>query len=413
MSFSIANTALNAHTEQLNTISNNIANSATKGFKASRTEFASMYAQSQPLGVAVSGVSQNIGKDGQKEKTGMGLDLAISGGGFFVVRENSGDKAYTRAGMFHTDVDGYLVNGQGMKLQGYPADAAGNVQAGIISDLKINNAGVPAKASTNLDFMANLNAAATVPSQGTFSAGDKNSYNFTATSTVYDSLGREHSVAHYFVKSTTPPAGSVASEWEVHHSVDGGPATAPLTLQFTNTGALIPGIPAAGSGMKGSAINLNGTFNPAGAANYDIDIDYTGTTQFSQGFTTTANKSDGYTSGVKNGERIESDGSVYATFSNGERMLQGKVVMANFANPNGLVTQTGTSWSESNKSGAALLGTPGTGLLGSLESGALENSNVDITAELVGLMTAQRNYQASTKIISTNDSMMNALFQVL
>ncbi|AHK18572.1 flagellar hook protein FlgE [Yersinia similis] len=403
MSFSIANTALNAHTEQLNTISNNIANSATKGFKASRTEFASMYAQSQPLGVAVSGVSQNIGKDGQKEKTGMGLDLAISGGGFFVVRENSGDKAYTRAGMFHTDVDGYLVNGQGMKLQGYPADAAGNVQAGIISDLKINNAGVPAKASTNLDFMANLNAAATVPSQGTFSAGDKNSYNFTATSTVYDSLGREHSVAHYFIKSAA--TSTIApNQWTVRHTVDGVLGSNPHTLQFTNTGELIAG---------SSQSNLSGSFNLPGAANYDIDIDYTGTTQFSQGFTTTANKSDGYTSGVKNGERIESDGSVYATFSNGERMLQGKVVMANFANPNGLVTQTGTSWSESNKSGAALLGTPGTGLLGSLESGALENSNVDITAELVGLMTAQRNYQASTKIISTNDSMMNALFQVL
>ncbi|BFI44210.1 flagellar hook protein FlgE [Yersinia pseudotuberculosis] len=403
MSFSIANTALNAHTEQLNTISNNIANSATKGFKASRTEFASMYAQSQPLGVTVSGVSQNIGKDGQKDKTGMGLDLAISGGGFFVVRENSGDKAYTRAGMFRSDVDGYLVNGQGMKLQGYPADDAGNIQAGIISDLKINNAGVPAKASTNLDFMANLEAGAKEPSVTTFNAGDQNSYNFTTTSTVYDSLGREHAVAHYFIKSATPPAGSVASEWKVHHSVDGGPATPPLTLQFTNTGALIPS----------SSAKLTGTFNPAGAADYDIDIDYTGTTQLNQGFTTTRNKSDGYTSGVKNGERIESDGSVYATFSNGERMLQGKVVLANFASPSGLVTQNGTSWSESNKSGAALLGTPGTGLLGSLESGALENSNVDITAELVGLMTAQRNYQASTKIISTNDSMMNALFQVL
>ncbi|WP_145476494.1 flagellar hook protein FlgE [Yersinia similis] len=406
MSFSIANTALNAHTEQLNTISNNIANSATKGFKASRTEFASMYAQSQPLGVAVSGVSQNIGKDGQKEKTGMGLDLAISGGGFFVVRENSGDKAYTRSGMFHTDVDGYLVNGQGMKLQGYPADAAGNIQAGIISDLKINNAGVPAKASTNLDFMANLEAGATVPSVTTFNAADQNSYNFTTTSTVYDSLGREHAVAHYFIKSAalvnpTPP---IASEWKVHHIVDGVSGSNPHTLQFTNTGTLIAG---------SSQFNLSGDFNPADAAAYDIDIDYIGTTQFDQGFTTTANKSDGYTSGVKNGERIESDGSVYATFSNGERMLQGKVVMANFANPNGLVTQTGTSWSESNKSGAALLGTPGTGLLGSLESGALENSNVDITAELVGLMTAQRNYQASTKIISTNDSMMNALFQVL
>lgn len=403
MSFSIANTALNAHTEQLNTISNNIANSATKGFKASRTEFASMYAQSQPLGVAVSGVSQNISKDGQKDKTGMGLDLAISGGGFFVVRENSGDKAYTRAGMFRSDVDGYLVNGQGMKLQGYPADDAGNIQAGIISDLKINNAGVPAKASTNLDFMANLEAGATVPSVTTFNAGDQNSYNFTTTSTVYDSLGREHAVAHYFIKSATTTSAA-PNQWTVRHSIDGTVATAPHTLQFTNTGALIP---------SSSALKLTGAFNPAGAAAYDIDIDYTGTTQLNQGFTTTRNKSDGYTSGVKNGERIESDGSVYATFSNGERMLQGKVVLANFASPSGLVTQNGTSWSESNKSGAALLGTPGTGLLGSLESGALENSNVDITAELVGLMTAQRNYQASTKIISTNDSMMNALFQVL
>lgn len=403
MSFSIANTALNAHTEQLNTISNNIANSATKGFKASRTEFASMYAQSQPLGVAVSGVSQNISKDGQKDKTGMGLDLAISGGGFFVVRENSGDKAYTRAGMFRSDVDGYLVNGQGMKLQGYPADDAGNIQAGIISDLKINNAGVPAKASTNLDFMANLEAGATVPSVTTFNAGDQNSYNFTTTSTVYDSLGREHAVAHYFIKSATTTSAA-PNQWTVRHSIDGTVATAPHTLQFTNTGALIP---------SSSALKLTGAFNPAGAAAYDIDIDYTGTTQLNQGFTTTRNKSNGYTSGVKNGERIESDGSVYATFSNGERMLQGKVVLANFASPSGLVTQNGTSWSESNKSGAALLGTPGTGLLGSLESGALENSNVDITAELVGLMTAQRNYQASTKIISTNDSMMNALFQVL
>ncbi|AIN13279.1 flagellar hook protein FlgE [Yersinia pseudotuberculosis] len=401
MSFSIANTALNAHTEQLNTISNNIANSATKGFKASRTEFSSMYAQSQPLGVAVSGVSQNISKDGQKDKTGMGLDLAISGGGFFVVRESSGDKAYTRAGMFRSDVDGYLVNGQGMKLQGYPADAAGNIQAGIISDLKINNAGVPAKASTNLDFMANLEAGATVP-VGTFNVTDQNSYNFTTTSTVYDSLGREHAVAHYFIKSTATTSAA-PNQWTVHHSVDGTVAGASHTLQFTNTGVLIPS----------SSAKLTGAFNPAGAAAYDIDIDYTGTTQLSQGFTTTRNKSDGYTSGVKNGERIESDGSVYATFSNGERMLQGKVVLANFASPSGLVTQNGTSWSESNKSGAALLGTPGTGLLGSLESGALENSNVDITAELVGLMTAQRNYQASTKIISTNDSMMNALFQVL
>lgn len=405
MSFNIANTALNAHTEQLNTISNNIANSATKGFKSSRTEFSSMYAQSQPLGVAVNGISQNIGKDGQKERTGMNLDLAISGNGFFRVRDSAGNNAYTRAGMFYTDTSGNLVNGQGMKLQGYPVDAAGNVQTGVITDLKINNAGIPAKASTKLDFMANLDADARIPTQTTFSPGDSNSYNFTATSTVYDSLGREHTLSQYFIKS---PSSAAANQWTVHYTVDGqvlaGSPPPTHSLVFTASGQLVNTTNSAG---------IKGVFGQTGADNFDIDIDYTGTTQFKGQSMPTKNKSNGYTSGVKNGERIDSDGSVYATFSNGERMLQGKVVLANFANPNGLATQNGTAWSETNKSGAALLGAPGTGLLGSLEAGALENSNVDLTAELVGLMTAQRNYQASTKIISTNDSMMNALLQVL
>ncbi|HDM8436540.1 flagellar hook protein FlgE [Yersinia enterocolitica] len=399
MSFNIANTGLSAVTEQLNSISNNIANSGTKGFKSSRTEFSSMYAQSQPLGVGVSGTSQSIQKEGSIDRTGNAMDLAISGSGFFVVKNSSGDDAYTRAGMFTTDNNGVLVNTSGMKLQGYPADAAGNVQTGIIGDLKISTTGLPAKATSKLDFVANLNAAATRPTVTTFAANNKNSYNFMSTSNAYDSLGRSHSVQQYFVKDVA------AGKWQVNYAIDGTTLTAPVhDLEFDTSGVLVG---------TTSTNTLTGSYTPVGADAFSIALDYTGTTQFQSEFLPTRNKVDGYTSGTKNGERIESDGSVYATFSNGERMLQGKLVLANFANPNGLAAQNGTTWSVTGQSGAALLGAPGTGLLGGIETGALESSNVDLTAELVGLMTAQRNYQANTKIISTNDSMMNALFQVL
>ncbi|WP_145539564.1 flagellar hook protein FlgE [Yersinia kristensenii] len=397
MSFSIANTGLSAVTEQLNTISNNIANSATKGFKSGRTEFSSMYAQSQPLGVGVSGTSQSIRKEGSIDRTGNAMDLAISGNGFFVVKNSNGDEAYTRAGMFTTDNNGLLVNASGMKLQGYSADATGNIQTGTIGDLKISTSGLPAKASSKLDFMANLPASEKPPTAAPFSLSDKNSYNYMSTSTAYDSLGREHLLTQYFVKKSVP------GEWKVHTAVDSRLQTGSHNLKFDTSGVL----------TNGNSQNITGSYSQLGAANFNIDIDYTGTTQFQAEFLPTLNKSDGYTAGTKNGERIESDGSVYATFSNGERMLQGKLVLANFANPNGLATQNGTAWSVTGKSGEALLGAPGTGLLGSITPGALESSNVDLTAELVGLMTAQRNYQANTKIISTNDSMMNALFQVL
>ncbi|MBX9480929.1 flagellar basal body protein FlgE [Yersinia enterocolitica] len=402
MSFSIANTGLSAVTEQLNTISNNIANSGTKGFKSGRTEFASMYAQSQPLGVAVSGVSQSINKSGSLDKTGINTDLAIAGGGFFVVKDSSGDTAYTRAGMFSTDNNGNLLSSSGMKLQGYPADAAGNLQTGVITDLQINNAGLAAKATGKIELAANLQASATMPTVTPFSPTNKDSYNFMEQTTVYDSLGNKHSLVHYFIKQAP---GATSTSWDVKYALDGAAAHATThTLTFDTSGKLTNTTPLA---------PLTGKFGQSGVADYSIAVDYTGTTQFDGAFATATKKSDGYTAGIKNGERIEGDGSVYATFSNGERMLQGKLVLANFANPNGLATKNGTTWSETGKSGAALLGAPGSGLLGNIETGALEASNVDLTAELVGLMTAQRNYQANTKIISTNDSMMNALFQVL
>ncbi|QKJ85633.1 Flagellar basal body protein FlaE [Paramixta manurensis] len=397
MSFNIANTGLNAITEQLNAISNNIANSGTVGYKSMRAEFAAMYADSQAMGVGVSNVSQSISRGGSLMAGSSNLDLAISGNGFFTVRDNEGNTVYTRAGYFGTDNDGFLTNNLGMKLQGYPVDANGVLQVGTISDLQIKSGSIPAKATDSLDFVANIDARATLPERADFDPEDPKSYNNTYTTQVYDSLGREHSLSQYFVKKED-------NTWEVYYYLDGNALNkdAPTQMTFTSQGVL-----------QEPADKVNLTADIGGAAGLNIALDYSGTSQYGSEFSVTKNNASGYAAGEKNGEQIDEDGSVYATYSNGQRMLQGQLVLANFTNPNGLASSNGTSWTATTASGTALLAAPGSGLSGTIQSGALEGSNVDLSGELVGLMTAQRNYQANTKIISTNDSMMNALFQAL
>lgn len=400
MSFSIATSGLNAVTEQLNAISNNIANSGTVGFKSGRAEFSALYAESQPLGVGVSAVTQSITKGGSISSTGTALDLAINGNGFFMVRDSAGTTAYTRAGYFGTDSAGNLVNNLGMYLQGYPVDANGTLQVGTISNLTISSGSIPAKATESIDFTANLDARAEVPATSPFDPKDNTSYNNSYTTQVYDSLGREHTLNQYFVKTGE-------NEWEVHYYMDDKPVTNGGVDQVQNLTFNSQGILTNPSGSVALTADI------AGADSITIDMSYNGTSQYGSDFSVSKNKGNGYASGERTGQAIDEDGSVYATFSNGERLLQGQLVLANFTNPNGLQSQDGTTWAQTASSGAPLTGTPGSGLLGSIVSGALESSNVDLTSELVGLMTAQRNYQANTKVISTNDSMMSALFQAV
>ncbi|BBR56746.1 MULTISPECIES: flagellar hook protein FlgE [unclassified Klebsiella] len=400
MSFSIATSGLNAVTEQLNAISNNIANSGTVGFKSGRAEFSALYAESQPLGVGVSAVTQSITKGGSITSTGTALDLAINGNGFFMVRDSAGTTAYTRAGYFGTDSNGNLVNNLGMYLQGYPVDASGTLQVGSISNLTISSGSIPAKATESIDFTANIDARAEVPATSPFDYKDNTSYNNSYTTQVYDSLGREHTLNQYFVKTGE-------NEWQVHYYMDDQPVTSGGVNQVQNLTFNSQGILTDPSGSVALAADI------AGADAITLDMSYSGTTQYGSDFSVSKNKGDGYASGERTGQAIDEDGSVYATFSNGERLLQGQLVLANFTNPNGLQSQDGTTWAQTASSGTPLTGTPGSGLLGSIVSGALESSNVDLTSELVGLMTAQRNYQANTKVISTNDSMMSALFQAV
>lgn len=395
MSFNIANSGLNAVTEQLTSISNNIANSGTVGYKSSRAEFSSIYAQSQPLGVSVSGVSQSITRGGDISAGSSPLDLAISGNGFFVVRDSAGTTSYTRAGYFGFDKEGYIVNNNDMKIQGYPVDANGNLQVGTVSDLQVSTGSIPAKATDSLNFTANFDAQATVPAKTPFDPSDRDSFNNSYTTQVFDSLGREHTMTQYFVKTGE-------NEWEAHYSVDGQNTGTPTKLQFDQNGVMVAPVG-----------NVDITTPVAGAQDLTISVNYGGSSQFGSGFSVSNNASSGYASAERTGVQIDKDGTVFATYSNGERMLQGQLVLANFTNANGLAAKDGTSWSQTSSSGNPIIGTPGSGLLGSVQSYALEGSNVDLTAELVNLMTAQRNYQANTKVISTNDSMMQSLFQAI
>jgi len=395
MSFNIALTGLSAVNEQLNTIGNNIANAGTVGFKSSRANFGSLYAESQAMGVEVTGTSQSISQGGALTTTNRDLDLAISGGGFFVTRASNGDVAYTRAGMFGTDKESYLTNSLGQRLQGYPTDAVGNLQTGVVSDLQMKAGGLPAKATDALSFVANLDANQDVPAVA-FDPLVADSYNSTYTTKVFDSQGKEHTLTQYFAKTAD-------NSWNAHYYVDGTALAGPQALTFDTSGALATPI-----GTVGLTAPLGG-----GVAPLNIALDYTGTSQYGSEFNVTSNRATGYAAGEQTGMSVEKDGKVYATYSNGERLLQGQVVLASFVNAEGLKNISGTAWTETAASGAAMLGAPGVGQYGTLASGALESSNVDLTQQLVGLMEGQRNYQANTQVISTNKELTQVLFSAL
>lgn len=399
MSFNIALSGLDATNTELNTISHNIANASTYGFKGGRTEFAAVYNGMQPGGVEVASISQNFDKNGSVTGTGRAMDLAINGSGFFVTKDHMGQMLYTRAGVFGTDKNNFVTANNGAKLQGYSVDNNANLQTGSVGDIKVSTSSLNAKATDNLDFVANFDASATAVDQAVypFDSSDPNSFNSSYTTKVYDSLGNSHTITQYFTKTSD-------NEWQVNVEVDGAPTTPATaqTVQFNTDGTL--------ASPTGS---FNVAFPAAGANAMSIDISLNGSTQFGAAFGVSTNNPNGYTSGELAGVRVEDNGMVYATYTNGQSQLQGQVVLADFANTQGLSKVSGTAWTQSFSSGAPIMGVPGTGTLGDLTPGALEGSNVDLTSELVALMTAQRNYQANAKTISTNDKLTQALFNAV
>ncbi|MBW8898852.1 MAG: flagellar hook-basal body complex protein [Massilia sp.] len=394
MSFDIALSGIQAINEQLETVSNNIANASTYGFKAGRANFSSVMAGTKANGVEIGSVTQNIGQNGSMTTTGRGLDAAIDGRGFFVSVNQQGTTQYSRVGIFSPDTKGFLVDSNGNRVQGYGPSKNGSL--GVIGDVQIPTGQIPAVATTNIAYTGNLSADWTVPATTTFNATDSSSYNMVKQSLAFDSLGTQHTVSQYFVKTGT-------SAVDVYYGVDGNPpgATPDVQLTFDTNGQL--------TGTTSGTVGFTGT----GATASSVKIDYTGTTYFAGETTTTTNRSDGYASGSFVGVEMAPDGSLVAKYSNDQSQVVGTVALATFANEGALSAVSQTSWVANASSGAALYGSPGVGLAGKLSTGTLEGSNVDVTSELVGLMTSQRNYQANSKVMTTENQMMQALMQAL
>lgn len=411
MSFSIGLSGLRAVNQELSVISNNVANASTAGFKSSRAEFAAIYGGGQAGGVEMNNVSQNFDRNGDVMRTGRGLDLAISGSGFFVLKDGSGQTSYTRAGMFQRDSGNYLTTASGTRLQGYTTDDAGKLQSGVVGDIQVKAGSLPAKPSDKLEFVANLKADASKIDQtvaaNKFDPTKSETFNYSQSSKVYDSLGTEHTLTQYFVKTGD-------NTWERYSTFDGkvidknGKEQTPVSpVAYTSIDTLT----FSGNGTLASFKTPPSlTIQAPGAADIKLDIDISKMSQYASDFNATRNQSNGYTAGDLTGVRVDADGGVYATFTNGQSLLQGQVVMANFTNPNGLLQTNNTTWQQSFSSGQPVLGAPGTGTMGKLTAGAYESSNVDLTGELVSLMTSQRNYQANAKTISSADKMTQVLF---
>lgn len=396
MSFDIALSGINAINNQLESVSNNIANSGTYGFKSSRANFSSMYAGSQPVGTQVGSLTQSIGQGGSVLSTGRGMDASISGRGFFTTRNTDGTMLYTRVGIFATDKEGYVIDSFGHKVQGY-ASVPGSTALGAMGDLQVSTGQIAAQATDSLAYVGNLSADWSTPATAPFDPTDATSYNSSQVSVVYDSLGSKHTLTQYFVHSGT-------NQVTAYYSFDGALQGTSQVMSFATDGTLT-----APAGSVALAIAPA----PAGADPLSIAVNYAGTTQYAGDASTTTNSANGYASGVMTGVTIEKDGSVMAQYSNGQKQSVGMLAIATFPNENALVPVSDTAWTTSNDSGTPLYFTPGVGTAGGLSVGALEQSNVDVAAEMVTLMSAQRNYQANTKVISTENEMMRSLMQAV
>ncbi|MGL5121401.1 MAG: flagellar hook protein FlgE [Plesiomonas shigelloides] len=391
MSFNIGLSGLKATSEQMNTISHNIANGSTAGFKSSRTEFQDVYSATfgggQANGVAVSNIRQSFAT-GSMTTTGRNADLAINGDGFFVV-ENNGQKFYTRAGIFDTRQDKNnpsmlnLVSPDGSLLLGKGGQP-----------ITIDQADQAPKASTKGSLGLNLDSGAPViDAAKPFDINDPATYNSTSTVKVYDKLGNEHQVTQYYRKTAD-------GKWDMHVAMDNtllpGGAT---PVEFDDTGKL----------TKPSPSNLSLTL-PNGQP---LALDMSAMTQYGGGFSINSVNSDGYAAGKFANWSFEPDGTVMARYTNGEKVSQGQLQLARFTNNEGLQPAGGNRWTETFASGQAMTGVAGEGQLGGILTGRYENSNVNITDEMVGLMGAQSSYQANAKSIQVANEMTKILFNSL
>jgi flagellar hook protein FlgE len=423
MSFQTGLSGLNASSKSLDVIGNNIANANTVGMKSSRAEFADIVASSlgaggggngAGIGVAVASISQQF-TQGNINITGNSLDVAVNGGGFFQVTKTNGSIAYSRDGQFKLDKDGNLLTNTGAFVMGYPTDAAGAATSVTTQKITLpTSAPIPAKVTTAITAEFNLDARAKDATQAV-AAGEavapRSKYGTSVS--VYDTQGVASSANLYFEKTNGVP-----NSWDVYAGLDDPAALPPVVfanlgpIVFNASGAVVSPALGAGVGLTipGGTIPDSNPNEPSGFIPTAINVKLDGVTQFGVNFSVTNLAQDGYTAGEFTSLNIDGKGVISTSYSNGQTLKTGGMIaLSDFRNLQGLAPIGSGEYLETFKSGPVVLGQPGAGKFGELRAGAVEESNVDITSELVNMMTAQRNYQANAQTIKTQDQIMSTL----
>ena len=403
MGFQYGLSGMNAASKNLDVIGHNIANANTTGFKGSRTEFSELFGSAVGAsssntvgqGVGVTGVMRQFGQ-GNVSITGNNLDVAINGAGFLGLSMPDGSTAYTRAGSLQINKDGELVNQQSARVLGFPTELkTGAVVSRTVEPIILPiDRGIVGQKTTELAVRLNLDGEAS----NYDNANDEPPYTtYSSSLNIYNSQGEAIAVDLYFTKTDV-------NTWRVSKSVDGGARTDMSDVVYDNDGKFESqtAVIAADEGQEITANEADGT-------DFTVAVDLSGTTQFASRFSVSKISQDGYAAGDLNGLSIEADGTVRARYSNGLNLSQGKLALFKFNNAQGLAATTGGNFIETVTSGAPVSGEPNTSNFGGLQSGALEESNVDLTAELVNMMTAQRSYQANAQTLKTQDQVLSTL----
>lgn len=473
MGFSQALSGLSAQDENLKIISNNIANSQTVGFKSSKASFADVFAGANSrvgLGTSIAAVRQDF-NSGDLENTGRNLDLAVAGDGFYRLEKPTGEIAFSRNGQFSQDADGFLVNANGMRLTGYGLSDVNDpfsevVAGGAPQAIRIPGNDIPANATTEasatFNFDANVDHAdAGLLQRATVTNGEFDDidgepvtqevpYHFASSFTTYDSLGNERIVTTYFRKVDD-------NTWNAHVAMDGviegfelvdqqpelgedeeydfnqvvNVGTNAFQVTFNTNGQMIQtgdgqtdavsmleaetigageAVPIVGAPTSEASLLFENM--PGGAADLEFDFDLLGSTQFNNNSVQNSLTQNGYTSGTLVGIEVQDDGKVVRNYTNEESREAGQIVLGTFANMEGLQPEGDNAWRPTNESGEPVLGIAGTGMFGTIASGVLENSNVDLARELVNMIVAQRAYQANSSSIGTRDELLQTVINL-
>ena len=416
MSFQQGLSGLNASSKNLEVIGNNIANSNTFGSKVARGEFSDVYASALNgsgastigIGTTLAAVTQQF-TQGNITSTGNPMDLAINGSGFFQVSVGRNPALYSRNGQIKVDREGYIVNNDALRLMGYPADGTGVIQPGNAQPLQLPSAGINPQPTSEIEIEMNLDSRVgnTAPVSGpAIDFSDASTYNNATSIAVYDAKGQDVALTYYFQKAGT-------DSWNVFITANGTPVNGTAALPLPTTTIAFPSNGGAPTAPVGPVLfNIPATTNGAGAQTLPmtgVALDLDGATQYGAGFGVTNLSQNGYAPGQLTGISIENNGIVMARYSNGQTKPAGQIELATFRNPQGLQPRGGNVWAHSYASGDPIIGVAGEGNLGVLKSGALEESNVDLTAELVSMITAQRIYQANAQTIKTQDQVLQTL----